>query len=435
MALLERTRLALSDVARHHPMSRLALSHLLERLDRFRRSENPNQTARSLNRLTLAARLGNGKRSLDRVESKLMERLEQFSPSGFAWDQFLPGSAERIIHKSIILKAPRGNGERGVLFVAFEDNWLRLLRYVDISRLAQDYHLIISPTWSPPHDLPLLLAVKLWPGTLFTILSALEDIPVFERISPRIATIPVLASSWVDPALFAPRGQGRKTFDIVMLANFARYKRHFALFRALKDMSPMTSVVLLGRGWDGRTADHLRHEAELFGVQNQVTIREGLPDAEMIRTLQESRVSVIMSKAEGACVAVAESLFADVPVALLENASVGSRAFINDQTGCFLRTDRIAEDLTEFIAHSDRYRPRQWMLENGKSYRESSQILNSAVKSWAQSHGEPWTTDLKPIHWRPYARFVGPADTAEMLAEYHRFAGEYGVPIELLPLP
>ncbi len=66
--------------------------------------------------------------------------------------------------------------------------------------------------------------------------------------------------------------------------------------------------------------------------------RSPAPHAEVVaRWLCRARASVILSRREGSCVVVAESLFADTPAALLENAEVGSRAFINASTGRLLR--------------------------------------------------------------------------------------------------
>ena len=299
-------------------------------------------------------------RNLNRLEAKIRETTARWSPINFDWDRFFPRSRSNSVRKSIILKRPQPSGEKGVLFVAFEDEWLRLFRNANLPQLARDYDLIISPTWSPPHDLPFLIATAMWPSTLFTILSNHDDIPAFERLARNVRPIPLLASNWVHPEMFAPRGDPTKKYDIVMLANFAKYKRHFALFRALRSMDRKTKVLLLGRGWEGRTRDTIEEEARLFGVLDRVTIQEGLGDAEMIEALQSAKVSVIMSMREGSCVAVAESLFANVPVGLIEGANIGSRIFINNRTGCFLRPGRLAKDLTSFVERYRTYEPLKW---------------------------------------------------------------------------
>src|SRR5256885_16271715 len=52
--------------------------------------------------------------------------------------------------RTIVLKAPQANGERGVLLVMFEYNWLRLFANVlDLEHLNERFHLVLSTSWSP----------------------------------------------------------------------------------------------------------------------------------------------------------------------------------------------------------------------------------------------------------------------------------------------
>ena len=83
MSLLNRTRMALGDLARHHAASRLVLSHLFEKVDQIRPAQDVGGKTRSLNRLTLAARLGSGKRPLDRVETRLRRNWHRAWGKGF----------------------------------------------------------------------------------------------------------------------------------------------------------------------------------------------------------------------------------------------------------------------------------------------------------------------------------------------------------------
>ena len=427
---LNRIRLIAPDYLKYNQPARLIAGGLLGLLNSVGASRDSNSAAEKLLKLTFAARLcGRGHLSAA-VERKIRSTLKKWSIENFDWDKFFPDSKPKLVQRSLILKRPGANGEKGVLFVAFEYNWLRLLRYADVNKLARDYDLVLSPTWSPPHDLPFLVAYRLWPSTLFTILSNFDDEPVFQRLAPNIATIPLLASSWVDPSLFESKQIQEKCFDIVVLSNFATYKRHFALFRALSTMHKKATVLILGRKWGDRTRSDLEKEAKLFGVFDQITIAEGLPDEIMVGALQSGKVSVIMSMGEGACVAVTESLFADVPVALIQGANVGSRGFINPKTGRFLRRNSIADDLEAFVSEFSTCSPRKWMLENKASYLDSSRILNDRLKKLAVSEGRLWTTDIATMHWRPYPVFASTTDRESMQTEYDRFESAYGVRIE-----
>jgi glycosyltransferase involved in cell wall biosynthesis len=424
---------SIRDHLRYAKASRSILSLILEYQDNLRGNGNrSSEIAGSLKRLTRSARLGIDTRSLTDLESKIIKKMSNWSLNNFEWDWFFPNSAPRMIQKSIILKRPRSRGEKGVLFVAWEDNWLRILRYADLEKLARDYTLVLSPTWSPPYDLPMLTACKAWPSHFFTILSNFDDAPIFSRLCSKIVVIPLLASSWVNPSIFKPDNffSSKKVYDIAVLSSFAVYKRHIALFKILKKLPKNIRAVLLGRSWDGRTSETIEREAELFGVGDRITIMENLADKEMINVLQSAKVSVITSLREGSCVAVTESLFCDVPVALLEGSRIGSKSMINHHTGRILRSGQLAEDLKDFIEHYQDYQPRKWMLENGMACESSSQRLNEEIKRWSIQHGEPWTADLLTMHWRPTPKYLNGEEASGIFEEYSRFSNSYNVPIE-----
>lgn len=420
------------DLLRYAKVPRTVLSFLLECQDYFLGHGNSsNEIAVSLKRLTESARLGIDTRSLTNLENKISKEMSSWSLDNFDWDLFFPNSSRKMIQKSIILKRPRPRGEKGVLFVAWEDNWLRLLRYADLEKLARDYCLVLSPTWSPPYDLPMLIACKAWPSYFLTILSNFEDAPIFSRLSSKIVVIPLLASSWVNPSIFMPANfvSKKKAYDIAVLSSFAAYKRHLAFFKILGKLPRNIRAVLLGRSWEGRTAEIIGREAEVFGVRNRITIMENLPDNEMINVLQSAKVSVITSLREGSCVAVTESLMCDVPVALLEGSRIGSKSMINRHTGRVLKSGQIAEDLKDFIEHYQDYQPRKWMLENGMCCEASSQRLNEEIKRWSMQRGEPWTVDLLGMHWRPIPKYMNPKEASDIFEEYARFSDTYKVPI------
>ncbi len=423
--MLNRLKLELSDSLRFSPAVRATISWYLQQRNRF----SSDSAMTKLNRETLAGRLHYRPDHMQPLEQRCLRFASEVDWSGDSWGPPLPDSTKPVVYKSIILKPPQQDGEKGVLFVSFEDNWLRLLRHGQIESLARDYELVISPTWSPPYDPPLFAAIHLWPGKLFVLLSNFSDPATFARLHPNVVPIPLLAASWVNTALMTPDPSIAKTFDLVKLANFAKYKRHFALFRALSRMDPSTRVLLLGRGWQNRTRETLEAEAELYGVRKMVTIMEDLPNHELITALQSAKAFVLMSKGEGSCVAVVEAMFANLPVGLLTDAHVGSKAFINDDTGMLLRPERLAADLTTLIERASTYRPREWVMSNGIDYAASTKTLNGILRERTRATGGVWTRDIVPHHWRPNPRFLTSDDRDAMSAAYSSFESRYGVGI------
>ena len=365
------------------------------------------------------------------LEKKIRYLTSNFDPGSFNWDSYYPTTSSNIIQKGIILKTPVSEKEKGVLFIAFEDQWLRFIRNANLAKLSMHYDLVIAPTWSPPHDVPIQIMSKMWPTKLYHILSSFEDFPTFKNLSENLISIPLISSNWVNPELFDIRKPMDKEYDIVMLANFARYKRHFLLFDTLRRMPSSTRVLLLGSRWEGRTVETLREEARVYGVENNITIKERLPDKELMDALRSAKVSLIFSGNEGACVAVVESMFLDVPVGIFANANIGSKFYINEQTGRLFQSNNIADQITEFVELYQNYSPRKYVIDNNISCMGSTKILNDALRVSALNSGKKWTVDIVPHHWRPNPTYVFREDVYKFKDVYRQFLNEFNC--EILP--
>jgi hypothetical protein len=165
-------------------------------------------------------------------------------------------------------------------------------------------------------------------------------------------------------------------------------------------------------------------------VQDRFVQLSNQPYCEVTKWFCQARASVMLSKREGSCVVVAESMFADTPVAILRDAELGSRAFINDETGRFLDEATLARDLTEFVKHADAYHPRAWAERNISCYR-SSQILNDALKQQALAEGQQWTLDLAPLQWAPEPMPAQVEDRVRLAGEREEIRRRFGLEIGL----
>jgi hypothetical protein len=190
-------------------------------------------------------------------------------------------------------------------------------------------------------------------------------------------------------------------------------------------------VLLVGQDQDGRSADTIRELARWYGVADRFTILSNQPHREVAKLFCQARASVVLSKREGSCVVVAESLFADAPVALLQDAVIGSRVFINEQTGRFLDERNLAHDLTEFVQNAGHCQPRAWAEQNISCWR-STQILNDTLRQHALERGQVWTQDIAPLQWSPDPQLARADDRQRLASErkaiFERFGLEIGPP-------
>ena len=363
--------------------------------------------AHTIRALCAAARLAPPAQGLQWIE-RIHDQIRRLDPKRVDWDQFVPDLDNRRLGKAALLKPCLGEHEKGVLFVSFEYEWFKLFRHCNLEEFARRYHLVVAPS-GDPHNLLNYVFPAVYPGTVFTLISHSNEVDILPRIAPNYVVVPLYAASWVHPGLFRPRPRSQRDIDMVMVANFAKFKRHHALFKAIRSMPSDLPILLIGQDQDARTADTILSLAASYGVRDRFQLRSNLDYASVVDALCRSRVSVILSRREGSCVVIAESLFADTPAALLENAEIGSRAFINARTGCLLHDGDLATQLLEFIAQSDRYAPRQWAEQQISCFR-SSAVLNEALKQHSLAAGQKWTCDLAPLCWRPDPCLVSTED-------------------------
>ena len=143
-----------------------------------------------------------------------------------------------------------------------------------------------------------------------------------------------------------------------------------------------------------KTRAEIEQEARYFGVSDQVEVYEGIPLGDVARLFARSKVHVLWSRKEGANRAVIESLFADVPVVVRRGLSYGYHyPYINEQTGTFAGEEDLGDVLLDMIENRQKYRPRDWAMENMTCQRATA-ILEDAVRATALQSGEPWTTGL-----------------------------------------
>ena len=417
------------DFVRYNAVCGRVASHGLGVLAAFTRSP-----LRRLARLARAARVS-PRRRLPALLPQIEAELARLDPAVLDWKSLGSGPVPRSdIPKGLIIKPPVSPREKGALFVTFEDQWVRLLRSGRAAAIARRYDLILGPSSSPPPDLELLLMARLWPGRLFTLLSNFKDAALMRRLSPRLTTIPLLGSSWVDPAPFVPHLGKPKDYDIVMLAHFDVVKRHWLLFNALRRLPRRYRVLLMGVPLGVHTEEKFWAEARAFGVQDRFELRVRPTRDEVMDGLARSRVSLVFSRQEGSCIAVTESLFADTPVGIFRNARIGSRAFINEQTGTLLHRSRLVTDLQRFVENADSYRPREWALAN-ISCHVSREALNRHLRQTAAEEGRPWTSDVVPFAKGKVPQYLSAEVEGEMLPWYEDFFRSYGLLLGPAALP
>jgi len=429
LSFLKRALLEAEDALRYSPIVRGAISRCQLLSVREAAANDAQGIARSIMKLCAAARLSDGQLE-QQIQQRIVEQVGRLN--GINWSEFVPYFADGKIHKAAILKPYVGPNERGVLFISFEGQWVKLLSLKHVRDLAHRYTIVVSPS-SSPHNLVNYVFPAAYPEPFFTLISNPHDLEVLPRISSRLIVVPLYASNWVNPELYQPLPKSERAYDLVMVASWGKVKRHQALFAAMRSMPREMRILLVGQDQEGRTAETIRTLASWYGVQGRVTILSNQSYRDVTKWFCQARASVVLSKREGSCVVVTESMFADTPVAILRGAELGSRVYVNDETGRFLNEQTLARDLTEFVRSADRYKPRAWAERNISCFR-STQILNDTLRQHALATGQAWTLDIAPLQWAPDPGLARPEDRTRLAREREEIIQRFGLEIGPTPL-
>jgi hypothetical protein len=187
-----------------------------------------------------------------------------------------------------------------------------------------------------------------------------------------------------------------------MLANFSSYKRHWRLFEAIPQLPASTRIVLAGRPFSGRTADSLKAEAAAFNVADRFEIQENPSDSALAQLLASARVLCALSHREGSYIAVAEALMADTPVAMFTNAVIGSKEYIQEETGFLLDPQTsLGPQLAQCLERSRYLHPGQWAADN-ISAEVNFPRFNDLLRRDSTDLGGQWTENMEPFFCRHF---------------------------------
>ena len=339
---------------------------------------------------------------------------------------------DSTVTTSLVLKEPGADGEKGVFYSSFEYNWLRIARAPGARDFFRDYYLVGASSWSPPDYASFVHLTGLSDDPVFVGISNRADLEAYRIAAPVIEPLPLMACDWINPAHYKPRPRSERTIDILMVANWLSFKRHWLLFEALRDLPTTLSVVLVGRNGGGRTEKDIRDEARAFGVRQDLTLYTDIGIDRVTELQCDARIALLFSAREGSCVAPVECFFANTPVGMMHDCHVGSRAYINDQTGMLFGRQDLYRQIEAFLAGADTFAPREWAMENVTCYKASS-ALNARLNEYARGKGHPWTRDIAPLCWRYVPQHVDAVDATRLSATLEAFPERYGFSVKTYP--
>ena len=333
--------------------------------------------------------------------------------------KFFESPGKLFPDSAIVLKSPRPS-ERGVLALQYSYVYPLLAKFFDLEKIAARYYFVLEPSWSGFCDLNVLIYTRLRDPVFVGSIEP-RDTEFIRSLEPNLVAAPFSSNTWVDDRVFRPLPDVQPDADIIMVAGWARYKRHHAFFRGLarlRQRRVQPKVILAGYPID-LTKDEILQEADWYGVRDLLEIHEWASPAEVNRLLNRAKVNVLWSRREGVNRAIIEGMLAGRPCVVREGMNYGYHyPHINSQTGRFSTERDLPHILFEMIENHGRYGPRDWVLAN-MSCRKTAELLNLAIKAKAKELGEKWTMDIVPkVNELGCVRYWDAADSTRFASDY-----------------
>jgi glycosyltransferase involved in cell wall biosynthesis len=287
-------------------------------------------------------------------------------------------------------------GDRGVLLVTYHAGIEALPAVYDLAALAARYQIVLEPSTWGYMDARFLPYVG---SDLDVLVQAQhpDDFAFVEGLGVNLTPTRVGAGDWVDPAVFAPDPRAQRSVDVVMVAAWDPLKRHALLLDAvasLKQRGHFVRTLLIGYPWTWKRA-HVERLVRRRGLGGLVSIEERVPHAEMPARLANARLSVLLSRREGANRAIYESWFCDTPTLVTLGHRGVNPEHAESPASHAVADDALADAIFEVLHGARRFAPRAWALE-ATGHRVAGARVEAALRELAARRGRPSSRSLAP---------------------------------------
>ncbi|WP_016957053.1 glycosyltransferase [Catenovulum agarivorans] len=292
-----------------------------------------------------------------------------------------------------VLKSP-SNNEKGVIVLNYSYYFLLFRKFYDIEKISQDYIIILEPSWAGFCEVSILSYANT-SDSVYLMCYEKRDLDFIQALDCKIKPLKIGPSWFVNHTNFQPHNVERD-IDIIMVAAWAKFKRHGAFFKAiskLKGLGVTPKITLVGYPVD-MTQDEIVELAEFYGVKDWLTIYESITHQEVSALLNRSKVNVLWSKFEGNNRAIIEGMFCNTIVVMRENHNYGEHYdFINPQTGDFAGEDTLATKVKDLLTRQESFSPRDYVINN-RSCIEATAIMNKEISNNERAIGRNWSKDM-----------------------------------------
>ena len=328
--------------------------------------------------------------------------------------------AERQGDLIILKKYNKNNNEKGVIYISYTEGIGRFAALYDIDKLASKYQFVFEPSWWGYQNALLLLYYGINTDIVIEC-PYFKDKEFIKYLNYNFHQSELGFGDWVDDDKFNTKKYKEKDFDIVMVGNWGKVKRHEVLFKAVKKMTSKPKIALIGYPAFQRTKMDIVKEAKRHGIDEICTFYEKIPPSEVADILSRTKVNVLLSKGEGANRGIYEGMFCGNVVVVYKNNKGVNLNNINQNTGYLSGEDELPQILETAIRNYEKFDTRKWAEEN-TGYKKATKILNTQLKKITLQKGYLWTENIVSKKNLPNLVYAKESDRKYFESEYMRIS-------------
>jgi glycosyltransferase involved in cell wall biosynthesis len=317
----------------------------------------------------------------------------------------------------ITVIAPASARCKGVIVIAYSYYFLIFLKSFDFQKVTKNYHIVLEPSWNGLCEEAILAFAHLT-TPVFVMAYEQRDYKFLESLKSNIVPVKLSANWWINPKLFGADSMVERDIDVIMIAAWAKFKRHHKFFKALKEIKAKGNklkVVLVGYPNDLEIED-IRRQAEKYGILGWLELHQWISPSEVSSLLSRSKVNVLWSRFEGLNRAIIEGMCCNTPCIVRAGFNFGMKyPYINENTGKYSTENSLSEDILNIIQNHKLYEPREFIEQNHNCFiaaRILAETINQYDKGFETKNLVTKTSELNGM------KYICAQDEERMQADY-----------------
>lgn len=304
-------------------------------------------------------------------------------------------SPTSLLRGNILVLKSSSENEKGVIYLYYSYIYPLFLRLFDVNEIEKKYYIVIEPSWTGYCDINILCMTRLKNPV---VVGSIEpyDSKFVNDLDKNLIAAEFSGNTWIDPRKFFPIPGAVKKYDLIYIASWGSYKRHWALFKALQKLKSegySLRVALVGYAIDLTKNDieRLARESDIF---SSISIFENVNQETINELLNESKVNLLWSRREGVNRAIIEGMAADIPCIIRKGFNYGHNYhYVNNKTGIFSDDRDLCKNILKMLENTEKYSPRAY-IKDRMTPEFSTSVINNVLKNIAERNGEQWSRGI-----------------------------------------